>query len=339
MRVDCVIVLPKQSFAATLVSTAWKALNKEQKAPYEAKASEAKEKHAGEMVRYNERKRQFDAEAEERRKQWKRQKKSEFTKSSKPRQDLSDLVFALQRNLMLPGVASISSSCVKFGTTWQLSVAVDTEGEQYSVWLVFPPADRQRRIEGRITLRHPTAPIHLRYPILVTLAPNETQKPVWERCSMAPLSSFVWPDGRVRFALRLRSLIVWGAPATESLDAKQPAPPLPMQVSAVESGWTCSQCTFINPAQSVACDMCAAARHSPSAPEPSSQVGPSSTSEDAARSGKLEEQKGECTICLSTINAPTALGCGHVFCASCCREISECAMCRAPIVTRLRLFM
>ena len=45
----------------------------------------------------------------------------------------------------------------------------------------------------------------------------------------------------------------------------------------------------------------------------------------------------QCSVCLEAART-TALGCGHVFCDPCAYQLSTCALCRAPVTTRIRLY-
>ena len=51
----------------------------------------------------------------------------------------------------------------------------------------------------------------------------------------------------------------------------------------------------------------------------------------------LPAQAAPCAVCLAAPRT-TALGCGHVFCDRCAAQLSTCALCRAPVVSRIRLY-
>jgi hypothetical protein len=44
-----------------------------------------------------------------------------------------------------------------------------------------------------------------------------------------------------------------------------------------------------------------------------------------------------CAVCLVAPRT-TALGCGHVFCDRCAAQLTSCALCRAPVASRIRLY-
>jgi len=62
----------------------------------------------------------------------------------------------------------------------------------------------------------------------------------------------------------------------------------------------------------------------------------SSTGNSPARMSS-ESETQVCPICL-TNSRDMALGCGHMTCRDCSQNLSNCPLCRAPILTRLRLY-